>query len=153
MRGLFVIIITVLLLAASPAAADRLPQPVPFPDKVYCAECGMGVKGDGLKFASQIIMNNGKVKFFCDPGDMFVYYYVYKKKNELAAVYVRDYPSGSWLQARDAVYLIGSKVVTPMRYGILPFKDRPGAEKFKKEKGGGAIDTFDEVIASKVFKR
>lgn len=145
-----------LLLAAStlplPAFAAP-PAPAAPPAECYCAECGMYVKGEGVRFASQMVMRDGKRQFFCDLGDLFVHYEVSKKKKDIAAIYVKDHASGAWLDARKARYLAGTKVKTPMRYGIIAFRDKASAEAFRKANGGKDIYTFDEVLASKVYRR
>ncbi|HLB25199.1 MAG TPA: nitrous oxide reductase accessory protein NosL [Nitrospirota bacterium] len=138
---------------AGAAAGQAAKAPVEVPAETYCAECGMRVRGDGLRFASEIILKDGKVRCFCDVGDMLIHYEVHKKKEDIAAIYVKDYVTGAWAEGREAYYLADAKVVTPMRFGILAFAGREAAEKFKAGKGGGKIYTFQEIIASRIFRR
>jgi len=135
------------------ASAKKLPAPVAVQEKSSCAECGMYIQGENIKFASEMILDDGKVKYFCDIGDLFVFYEVHRNKERIAAIYVKDYLSGEWVEGRDATYLSGVKVSTPMRYGILAFKDVKSAEKFRKEKGGNKIYGFKDIISSKIFRR
>jgi len=134
-------------------AEARQPSPLPVPSECYCSECGMSIRAEGLKFTSEVIFQSGKAAYFCDLGDLFVYYEVLKNKQDVATIYVRDYPTGDWAEARSCSFIAGSGVATPMRYGIIAFKDKAGALKFKKEKGRGDIYTFDGILASKLFKR
>jgi len=138
--------------ASSFAGAVKLPAPVDIPEGATCAECGMAIHKDG-RTGSEVIVKGGKVDYFCDLGDMLVYYEVMKKKQDVAAIYVKDYGTGVWVEGRSAVYLSGTKVATPMRYGILAFKDKASAEKFRKEKGGDKAYSFDEIMAAKVYRR
>lgn len=124
--------------------------PVAIPAESYCTECGMLVRPDSL-FVSEILNRDGKAVYFCDLGDMMLYYEKHASA-KASVVYVKDYTSGSWADGRKAFYLSGAKVRTPMRYGILAFGSRAFAEKHKKEKGGDAIHTFDEAIAAGIFK-
>jgi len=137
----------------STGLAHAFPTPKEPPAECYCAECGMEVKGAGKLLASEIIFKDGKVQFFCDLGDLFLYYEVLKDKSGVAAVYVHDYPSKAWVNGQTASYLSCANVKTPMGFKILAFKDKAGAEKFKKEKGGGAIYSFTEMMTSKIYKR
>ena len=140
------------LTIAAPAGAKQ-PAPLEPPAGCSCTECGMNVQGDALKFVSEIIDKNGKASFFCDIGDLMAFYDVMKKRQDAVAIYVRDYASGAWMDARTCVFLSGTNVKTPMRYGILAFKDRAAAGKFKKANGGEGVYTLDEAVRAKVFKR
>lgn len=148
--------ITLLALSiAMPVAvhAKKTPAPVAVPEKTSCAECGMYIQGEGIRFASEMFLDDGKVKYFCDLGDLFVFYEVHRDKERIAAIYVKDYLTGEWVEGRVAAYLSGVKVTTPMRYGILAFKDVKSAEKFRREKGGDKVYGFKAILSSKIFRR
>ena len=130
-----------------------MPPPVEIKPGVSCTECGMRVKAENLRFVSEEINPNGKVEKFCDIGDLLTHYEFEGKKGQAAEIYVKDFVTGAWVPGRQAYYLTGARVVTPMRYGILAFKDYGSAEKFKRESGGGEIYDFDGVVASKVYRR
>jgi copper chaperone NosL len=149
----YILLLALVVAVPAAASAKTLPAPVMVQEKTSCVECGMLIKGAGLRFASEIILDDGKVKYFCDLGDLFVFYYVHHKKESIAAIYVKDYLSGEWVEGREAAYLSGVKVITPMRYGILAFKDVKAAEKFQEERGGDKIYGFEEILSSKIFKR
>jgi len=138
--------------AAALAGGGKVPAPVNMPEGSSCSECGMAIPRDG-RTASEVIHKNGKVDYFCDLGDMMVYYEVLKDKQGVAAIYVKDYESGRWVEGRSAAYLTGTKAATPMKYGILAFRDRASAEKFRAANGGEKTYTFGDIIASKVYRR
>jgi copper chaperone NosL len=149
----FVIIFSCMNLLPAFQALAGQPAPVASPSECSCSECGMQIRGEAQKFVSEIIFKDGKTAYFCDLGDLFVYYEVLKKKQDIAAIYVKDYLTGAWTDARTGYYLTKTNVVTPMRYGILSFKDKAGAEGFKKEKGGEGVYTFDALSASRFYRR
>ena len=151
-KAVFAFII-LFMVSGQASGAENQPAPVEPPQDCLCKECGMYIRGEGVKFASEVIFEDGKTLFFCDLGDLFVYFNVLRKKGDVAAIYVRDYLTGGWIDGRAGFYLAGAKVVTPMRYGIIAFKDRAAAAGFMKQKGGDRIYTFDEVIASGVYRR
>jgi nitrous oxide reductase accessory protein NosL len=60
-------------------------------------------------------------------------------------LYVADHRDGCWLDARQAVFVIGSRARGPMRGPDLPaFADSGAAQAFIGEHGGRAL-SFDEV--------
>jgi copper chaperone NosL len=152
-KKIHILILALAIAMPAAASAKKLPAPAAVQEKTSCAECGMYIQGEGLRFASEIIFDDGKVKYFCDLGDLFVFYYVHRNKERIAAIYVKDYLSGVWVEGREAAYLSGAKVTTPMRYGILAFKDVKSAEKFRKERGGDKVYGFKDIISSKIFRR
>ena len=152
MAKFFLAIIFLSLTCGVSHAADKL-QPVEIRPGQSCKECGMRVNAEGLRFASEEVNPNGKVEVFCDIGDLLTHYEFEGKKGQEAEVYVKDFITGAWVPGREAYYLTGSKIVTPMRYGILAFKDYGSAERFKRENGGGEIYNFEGALASKVYRR
>jgi copper chaperone NosL len=118
---------------------------------IHCAECGMAVNTDG-PFASHLEYPGGKTEWFCDLGDMMLYYYGDKDKAGAAKLQVKDYPSNSWMDGRKAWYLTGTGVKTPMRYGIIAFRDKKAAEEFKAKSGGNRVVGFDDAISLRVFE-
>jgi nitrous oxide reductase accessory protein NosL len=152
------LLLLILLLLAGPAATHvsaasgggKAQGPVAVPDECYCTECGMTINKSSL-FASEIILKDGKAVFFCDLGDMMLYY-GRNKGAKVSVVYVKDYVSGTWVDGRKAYFLSGAGVRTPMRYGILAFGAKADAEKFKSKSGGGGIYTLDEAISAGIYK-
>lgn len=130
--------------------AGTVPDPVAVPGECYCTECGMIISKSSL-LASEIILKDGKAVFFCDLGDMMLYY-ARNKGAKVSVVYVKDYVNGTWVDGRKAYFLSGTNVRTPMRYGILAFGARVDAEKFKSKSGGGGIYTLDEAVSAGIYK-
>ena len=128
-RSLFPLLQAVLLVLACtlPAAAEM----------VSCAECGMPTD-TASKFTSKIVQGD-KTLFFCDIGDLFSHL---KKTPALAAqAQVKDYPSGDWIDAKQAFYVHAEKKFhTPMGWGIASFRDKKTAAE-----SGNALD-FDGMV-------
>jgi copper chaperone NosL len=71
--------------------------------------------------------------YFCDIGDLVAYIARVRPKDYVAAV--RDFPSGEWLDASTAVFVVDKKAyATPMGWGVAAFRDPAAAA------GGAALD-------------
>jgi nitrous oxide reductase accessory protein NosL len=66
-----------------------------------------------------------------------------KDRNNIARITVTDYKTKSSIDAREAFYVIGSKVHTPMGKGVISFASRTEAEQFQSQQGGRMV-TFTE---------
>jgi len=119
-------------------------EPVPVPEGARCPECGMFVK-DYENWACEIILNTKEVKFFDDPGDMFIYYT--KHRAEVAKIYCRDYYTQKWVDAEHAYFVTNAAIPTPMGFGIVVFAAKEDAENFRKDYPSGDVLTFGEVVA------
>jgi nitrous oxide reductase accessory protein NosL len=112
-----VITLVLTLLLLSPAYAEA----------IRCAECGMMVD-TASKFSARTTQGD-KTLFFCDIGDLFAYLKKHNVKDALTEV--KDFTSGTWLDARKAFYVHAEKKFsTPMGWGIAAFIDKDEAAKF-----------------------
>lgn len=112
-------------------------QPMEIPNSARCHACDMKVDA-ASKFSAQIIDTSGNLLAFCDIGDMFTSYGKMKEKPK--KVYVKDYTSGDWIAAADAIYVKSEKFPTPMGWGIAAFKTKGDASKH------GETLTFDAAM-------
>lgn len=96
---------------------------------IPCSQCGMIVDA-GSKFTAKAVSGNTTL-FFCDIGDLFVYI---KRKNLSAdGAFVKDHPSGEWIEAKTAYFVHdGKKFRTPMGWGVAAFRDRGRAAEAGK---------------------
>ncbi len=141
---LFVVVVCLSCGCASKAGVTwKEIKPYPIPEKARCPECGMYVK-DYENWASQALLKDHTVVFFDDPGDMFIYYQ--KHSNEIVKIYIRDYYTQEWVDAKKAYYVVDARIPTPMGFGIVPFKSRENAQAFKKDYTAGDILTFEQVL-------
>ena len=135
------------LLAGCAATTSVVRQPPEIGADLRCPVCG-GHPGEQSRWQCQILMGDGRQIGFDSGKDMFSYLLLMSRynyaKNQgvgkgLAAVWVRDYLSGSWLDGQTAWYVAGSQVRSPAGREIIPFSDRLGAENFSQVNGGGVV--------------
>ena len=108
------------------------------------------------RWAAQIIFKDGAAHFFDSPVDLFMFldkparFGTERNVADAAAIYVADFRSGTWLAAREAVFVRDSRARGPMRGPDLPaFADETAAQAFIAEQGGRALH-FDQVDAGVV---
>ena len=114
-----------------------------------CAVCGMFVaKYDN--WISQIRLADDSVLFFDGVKDMMVFYlnpkqYGQAARSDLKELWVRDYYSLQWLDARKAYYVIGSDVYGPMGKEFVPFASKDAAENFLSDHKGEKVISFTDI--------
>lgn len=129
-------------------AADK-PQPQSIAETASCGVCGMYPARYPL-WQTQIIFNDGTMVPFDGAKDMFKYllnmgeYNKQQQRAEVAAIWVRDYAAGGWLDGESAYYVVGSSVMGPMGQELVPFATTEAAQKFQG-KNGGTVSRFAEI--------
>lgn len=121
---------------------QRVVQPPQLiPDNVTCGRCGM-LPARYPQWQTQIIFTDGSMVPFDGSKCMFGYLFnmnQYDKRhnrNDVATIWVKDFPSGSWIQAQDAQFVVGSDVMGAMGKELIPFSDHAQALAFQQEHGG-----------------
>lgn len=147
-----------LVLFASLAACDKAVQQV-MPqepnDETTCVLDGMVLKDyPGPK--AQIQYKEGAPDFFCDLMELFGFLLMPEQKRGIAAAFVQDmgktsweHPEGNWIDAKKAIYVVGSKKLGSMGPTLGSFSNMQDAQAFM-EKEGGKIVRFDEVTLDMV---
>lgn len=117
-----------------------------------CALDGMIVANYPGPKAQILYKGDRKPDFFCETKEMFQIYLEPGRKAEISAVYVQDTseidwkkPEDSWIDARSAYYVVGSRRMGSMGPTYAPFADRNAALVFV-EKYGGKVMNFDDLI-------
>lgn len=127
------------------AATATSTDPQVIPDNLSCGKCGM-FPASYPQWQSQIIFNDGGMNAFDGCKCMFGYMFnmgEYNKahqQNDIAKIWVRDFNSGEWIDAKTAHFVIGSDVMGPMGKELIPFQDQQAADSFQKEHGGEQSD-------------
>jgi copper chaperone NosL len=136
--------------ARDPASGLARYDARPIPVAARCPVCGM-YPARFPNWAAQIIFLDGTAHFFDSPVDLFMFidqadrFDALHTAADAAALYVADYRSGAWLDARSAAFVIGSAVRGPMRGPDLPaFADEVTARIFAGEHGGRVL-RFDAI--------
>jgi nitrous oxide reductase accessory protein NosL len=128
-----------------PAWGVDLLAPRSIPADARCPVCGM-FPARSPDWAAQLIFQNGDTQFFDSPLTLWVYlhevghYAPGRSAAEVAARWVRDGSSGSWIAADSAFYVHGSNALGPMRAGNLPpFASEAEARAFAQRRGGEVL--------------
>lgn len=138
---------TMLLTCGSALAAGQQPQTIT--EKMSCAACGM-YPYRYPQWQTQIIFTDGTMAAFDGGKCMFRFllnmqkFSPVRKPEQVAAVWVKDFTTGSWIDGKAAHYVIDSKELGPMGKELIPFSSRTAAEEFQK-KNGGTIETFANI--------
>ncbi len=143
-----IVLLCLLLTAASSSAADKGAAPVPATAK--CPVCGMFV----AKFpdwTATARFKDGTVSYYDGPKDMFSHYLDAarytpgKRQADFAALAVKEYYSLMIIDARAAFFVIGSDVFGPMGGELIPFTTEKDARSFKLDHKGKRILRFNEI--------
>lgn len=138
--------ITLLFYQAATATPDT-PQVIS--DDLTCGKCGM-YPANYPQWQTQIIFNDGSLSAFDGCKCMFGFMYnmnsydTAHKMDDIAKIWVRDFNSGEWLDAKSAHFVVGSDVMGPMGKELIPFQGQNSAESFQKEHGG-QLAGFDTI--------
>ena len=114
-----------------------------------CPVCGMFVAKYQV-WLTRIEDGKGGYHDFDGVKDMLAYHMEPEKYGGTTDIrqrqlWLKDYYSLGWLDARQAYYVIGSDVYGPMGHEFIPFTTRAGAESFMADHHGKRIMTFDEI--------
>ncbi|MGV8894197.1 MAG: nitrous oxide reductase accessory protein NosL [Burkholderiaceae bacterium] len=143
-----------ILLPACNKAATKVAALEPTSETV-CELDGMILKDyPGPK--AQIHFTEGKPEFFCDLMELFTMVLVPEQMRPVAAVFVQDMgktpwerPNGNWIDAKSAIYVVGSKKLGSMGPTFGSFSSMQDAEAFVK-KEGGKILRFEQITPGMV---
>jgi copper chaperone NosL len=154
MKSLMFCLITLCLVAVS-FAADS--EDAPPPKDYRCPVCGMYISMFP-DWNARIKFKDSTVAIFDGSKDMFKYYLDIKKynpsksKDEVTAIFVKDYYSKKDIDSQQAYFVIWSDVYGPMGHEPIPFEKETDAKKFLREHKGMNIlrfkDVTNEVILS-----
>ncbi len=135
--------------------APRNVHPLEPADDTVCVLDGMALK-DAAGPKAQIHYTEGKPDFFCDLVELFDAVRTPESKRAIAAVFVQDigkanwdHPQGIWIDARTALYVVGSRKLGSMGPTFGAFADARDAEAFAAREGGKVL-RFDQITADMV---
>ncbi len=149
-----------LLLVACEDNQVATPPPVELTSDAVGHYCNMMVaEHPGPK--AQIFAADAAVPlWFPSVRDMFAYTMLPEENQDIHAIYVSDtgatddyadVAKGAWIEARDALYVLGSEIEGGMGLPeAVPFADRDQATAFA-DRHGGKIVSFDDVSPDFVF--
>ncbi|MEW6139901.1 MAG: nitrous oxide reductase accessory protein NosL [Thermodesulfobacteriota bacterium] len=138
-----------IMLTAGPSDAVSADFPTPS-KKDRCPVCGMFVY-KYPKWAAGFVFKSGAHYFHCCPKCMLhnllniPKYQPGEIRDNLVQIWVTDYYATRKMDARDAVFVVGTNLVGPMGADIVPVAGRGAAENLKKDYQGETIVTLDEI--------
>jgi copper chaperone NosL len=115
-----------------------------------CPVCGMFV-AKYPDWTAAVRFRDGSHVYTDGAKDMFKYLHDLKKydparkSEDIQAVWVMDYYGLSWIDARNAWYVLGSDVYGPMGKELIPLEKKADAEEFMKDHKGMQIVRFSDV--------
>jgi len=104
---------------------------------------------------AQILFKDGGYVAFDGVKDMMKFYlniqkYSSRNLSEIDSIYVKDYYSLEYIDARKAFYVIGSDVQGPMGRELIPFSRDDEAKVFMKDHRGKKVMTFQEITTETI---
>ncbi len=149
-----------LLLATWTAlAAAQLPPPPKPGSKDLCPVCGMLVS-KYPHWVATIVYKDGHAHHFDGAKDLLKFWFDPPKyaaghsREQMARITVTDYYNLQPIDAKTALYVIGSDVLGPMGHEFVPLASMADAEDFMKEhkgKRGTRILRFDQITKELPF--
>jgi copper chaperone NosL len=146
----FLAVVVSLLLISSAGAAPH--------EKIEadtrCPVCGMFVAKYDV-WITQIRYDDSHVFIFDGVKDLMAYYqnpaaYNGQERSKISEIWVKDYYSLKWQDARKAFFVIGSDIHGPMGHELIPFASKTAAESFRVDHHGQQVLTFDEITEEMV---
>lgn len=143
--------LTALALAPGAALADApaLDLPAPGP-RDTCPVCGMFV-ARYPEWITTVLYQDGHADHFDGPKDFFKYladlakYAPGRTTAEIAGMGVTEYYGLRLIDARAALYVVGSDVLGPMGHELIPLMTEADAADFVKDHEGKKVLRFAEV--------
>lgn len=146
MKYLIVISITLLFYACS-RDMEIKPADIKYGQDV-CAACSMIISE--VRHSAQYILSSGDVKKFDDIGCMIDH--ITQTNNELdkiPAIFVRDYLTNKWINAKETHFLQSSQITTPMGHGIIAFASDTVLKNEQSKSGGKHLGNLLDLINKK----
>ena len=131
--------------AAPPAAKDPAPRGA-------CAVCGMQV-APFPDWAAVVDFKDGSQAWFDGPKDLFHFltdlprYARRRTPGDIVSIRVKDYYQLRLIDARKALFVLGSDVRGPMGTELVPFASEAAAQEFLKDHRGRRILGFQDISA------
>lgn len=137
------------LLTVRPLFASTTSFPRPG-KKDRCPVCGMFVH-KYPKWAAGFVFQSGATYFHCCPKCMLhnlnniPKYQPGENRDKLKIIWVTDYYTTTRMDARNALFVVGTTLVGPMGLDLIPVKGRNAAENLMKDYHGERILTLEQI--------
>jgi copper chaperone NosL len=151
--GLALAALLVSLTAACNPQEAAMPAPQEISDDAQAEFCGMTLTEHPGPKGQLFLRGQDKPFWFASVRDTFAFTMLPEMPKNIAAIYVNDMgrahdwaqpEPGTWVEARRAVYVIGSRRRTGMDTDeAVPFADPAAARRFADENGGRVVSYAD----------
>lgn len=136
-----------------PVEASNSLAPVAFHSSDECHVCGM-IIGEFPGPKGEVVEHSG-VKKFCSTAEMIGWWLQPENQHSGAKLYVHDMGRVAWdkpddaqlIDARDAFYVVGTKLKGAMGVVLASFSSKHMADKLAEEQGGRVL-RFSEIDQS-----
>ncbi|MEI6246672.1 MAG: nitrous oxide reductase accessory protein NosL [Acidobacteriota bacterium] len=141
---------------AARAGADQIVAPQPGP-KDLCPVCGM-IVSKYRNWTATVVWKDGRADYFDGAKDMFKFlqalpeYARGRTRDGIKTIVVTEFYDLKPIDARGAWYVIGSDVLGPMGYELVPLATKVDADDFLKDHLGTRILRFDEITPAIIAK-
>lgn len=145
----FASLLAAIFVVAPPSQADELNLPRPGPDDT-CPVCGMFV-AKYPEWIATVAYHDGHAHHFDGAKDMFKYlldmprWAPGHRAEDIEAIGVTEYYGLTLIDARQALFVIGSDVLGPMGHELIPLATEEDAAEFMNDHAGKRIMRFGEI--------
>ena len=144
-------LLVLMLLAACREETAALPDPVPLTEEAVGHYCQMDLFEHPGPKAQVHYSGLAQPDWFCDTLEMFNVYLNPEQARLVTGMFVQDMgktdwdkPVANWIDAKTAIYVIGSKRLGSMGPTAASFSSEADAQAFAAQHGGKVLK-FDEV--------
>jgi copper chaperone NosL len=133
--------------AGTPQTAPALPKPAA---RDLCPVCGMLVS-KYPNWVATVVYKDGHAHHFDGAKDLFKYlldppkYAQGRQSGDIARIVVTEFYGLKKIDARKALFVLGSDVLGPMGHELVPMATQEDAEEFLRDHRGKHILRFDQV--------
>ena len=121
----------------------RTVEPVAIAPEDMCSYCKMALSEK--QYAAELIDGEGQPFKFDDIGCMLNFVKSSSVSVSASSFFVMDFDERQWIKADDAYYVRSSDLATPMKGGIIAFKNRSPAQQ-AADKYHGKLLRFKELL-------
>lgn len=138
-----------LFLVCARAEAGEVVVPPPGPN-VICPVCGMFV-AKYPEWVAAAVFKDGHAHYFDGAKDLFKFLHNLAKYDpghgmgDIAILAVTDYYGVKTVDARSALFVVGSDVLGPMGHELVPLSSKADADEFMADHKGRRVVAFDQV--------
>ena len=104
------------------------------------------------KFSAKMVLKDGRVIEFASVKSMMNFYfhpekypdYRVKDRTQVDKMFVKDYITGKEINAKDAWYVFGSRLIGPHGDDLIPLSSQTSVRLFKQKYGGTRVMRIDK---------